>query len=445
MTRFAQYAKYILKLRQTGECHACKTVAGMTFRDSSCVGSRRMNYPKIGIYAGTGTSHSWLWFVDLFEKAGFYDLVFLDEFSVRNNSIKNLDVLVVSGGDTFAVAKSLGKKGGRNIKAFVEQGGVYIGSCAGAYLPMKSSKKPLDLFNFVDVKITNLSKTLPLAEIKTCKFCTSYGCDFVFHPVRDAVTLETSSFLCRKPIEFIAPLYGGPGMDAADPSWVQAVYKGFTPKTSFLTTRKIAEQTLVGKGAVLRVPFHQGLFYLLGPHLEHPGFEQANQFIIDAVIWETCRGIDRVDPENRKISSLAKEERSGKEAKELLRAIRRELSNSRIVAGGLEFLPIQWLIGQKVYDPQKVRVYLEALWKRLRVLEKNKTLVFTPGLDRRLTDAGARTTIELRRIKQQIDENRDSLKTAVIVFDLLHTLSISFFDLYFATLSNGLDQTQKNV
>ncbi|MBU0465841.1 MAG: hypothetical protein KKE12_19980, partial [Proteobacteria bacterium] len=63
-----------------------------------------MNYPKIGVYAGSGTSHSWLWFVDLFEKAGFYDLVFLDEFFVQNNDIKALDVLVVSGGDTFAVA-----------------------------------------------------------------------------------------------------------------------------------------------------------------------------------------------------------------------------------------------------------------------------------------------------------------------------------------------------
>ncbi|MCP4022257.1 MAG: type 1 glutamine amidotransferase-like domain-containing protein, partial [Desulfobacteraceae bacterium] len=138
-----------------------------------------MNNPKIGIYAGSGTSHSWLWFVDLFEKARFYDLFFLDEISVQNNDIKALDVLIISGGDTFAVAKSLGEKGGRNIKTFVEKGGLYIGSCAGAYLPMKSSKKPLDLFNFVDVKITNLSKTLPIAEQESCKFFTSYGCDFV--------------------------------------------------------------------------------------------------------------------------------------------------------------------------------------------------------------------------------------------------------------------------
>ncbi|MCF8093543.1 MAG: Type 1 glutamine amidotransferase-like domain-containing protein [Desulfotignum sp.] len=277
-----------------------------------------MNYPKIGIYAGAGTSHSWLWFVDLFEKAGFYDLHFLDEFSVQNNDINTLDALIVSGGDTFAVAQSLGKKGGDNIRAFVEKGGIYIGSCAGAYLPMNSSKHPLDLFNFVDVKITNLSKSFPEATVKTCKFCTAYGCDYVFHPVREAVSLKTTSFFDKgKTFEFRAPLYGGPGMKARDPSWVLAVYEGFTPKTSFLTTLKIARQTLISQGAVLKIPFKSGVFYLLGPHLEHPKFNQANQFIIDAIYRETCKNQNHVDLEKKP----CKQQLPAKKAKELLLTI----------------------------------------------------------------------------------------------------------------------------
>ncbi len=398
-----------------------------------------MNGPKIGLYAGSGTSHSWLWFVDLFETAGLNDLVFLDEFSVQNNDIKSLDVLVISGGDTFAVAKSLTEKGGQNIRRFVEKGGMYIGSCAGAYLPMNSSKTPLDWFNFVDVKITNLSKTLPPAEIKTCKFCTSYGCDFVFHPVREAVALKTTSFYGKKsPLEFSAPLYGGPGMKAGDPSWVLAVYEGFTPKTSFLTSRKIAKKTLINNGAVLRVPYKKGCFYLLGPHLEHPKFKQANQFIIDAMILETgmAKNSD-ISPDisnDKTANSDFIEKLSGKPAKELLLNIRRELSNSRIVAGSLEFLPIQWLIGQKIYEPQKVRVYLESMFKRLKPLEKNKVLLLKPGLGERITKAAGRLTIELRRIKNEIDENLESLKTAILIFDLLHVLSISFFELYFINM-----------
>ena len=405
-----------------------------------------MKCPKIGVYAGSGTSHSWLWFVDLFEKAGFCDLVFLDEFSVRNNDIKDLDVLVVSGGDTFAVAQSLGEKGGQHIKSFVEHGGLYIGSCAGAYLPMKSSQKPLDWFNFVDVKITNLTKLFPSEEVQTCKSCAAYGYDFVFHPVREAVVLETTSFFDKdKNIEFKAPLYGGPGMEALDPSWVLAAYKGFTPKTVFFTSHKIAEKTLTGNGAVVKVPLKKGCFYLLGPHLEHPRFKQANQFIIDVVNQETEMARDFVESKNKKESYVTKEKLTGKQAKELLLCIRRELSNSRIVTGSLEFLSIQWLIGQKVYQPQKIRVYLESMWKRQRALEKNKTLILEPGLYERITSAATRITIELRRLKQQIDEEKDSLKTAVIIFDLLHILAISFFDLYFASMSNGMNQYHENI
>ena len=398
-----------------------------------------MKGPKIGLYAGSGTSHSWLWFLDLFEKAGFYDLVFLDEFCVGNNDIEGLDVLVISGGDTFAVAKSLGKQGARNIKAFVEHGGMYIGSCAGAYLPMNSSKKPLDLFNFVDVKITNLSKTLPLAQIKTCKFCTSYGCEFVFHPVREAVALKTTRFLDKKnTMEFTAPLYGGPGMTARDPKWVLATYEGFTDGTFFLASREIAQKTLIKKGAVLRVPDEKGCFYLLGPHLEQPGFKQANQFIIDAIILETSRIKNWVKEKPNGAGLVLKKEIRGEKARELLLDIRRELSNSRIVAGSLEFLPVQWLIGQKVYEPQKMRVYLESMWKRLMVLDKNKAVFFEPDQYQVIVNSASRITIELRRIKKQIDENQDSLKTAVKIFDLLHVLSISFFGLYFSTLCKGM-------
>ncbi len=393
---------------------------------------------KIGIYAGSGTSHSWLWFVDLFEKAGFNNLVFFDELSVQSNEIRDLDVLVISGGDTFAVAQSLGKKGGQNIKSFVEKGGVYIGSCAGAYLPMKSSQKPLDLFNFVDVKITNLSKLFPGDETQTCQSCAAYGYDFVFHPVRDAMVLRTTSFFDKhKRLEFNAPLFGGPGMKTHDPSWVLAQYQDFTLKTSFFTSRKIAKKTLLGNGAVVRVPFKKGCFYLLGPHLEHPKFKQANNFIIDAVLKETDRACDPVKLKNRKINPARKEKLMGKDAKKLLLSIRRELSNSRIVAGSLEFLSIQWLIGQKIYQPQKIRVYLESMWKRQRALEKSGALLLRPGLDDIIIKTATQITIELRSIKQQIDKKQNSLKTATIIFDLLHILSISFFELYFATASNG--------
>jgi len=392
---------------------------------------RRMRYPKIGIYAGSGTSHSWLWFVDMFEKMGFFNLFFLDETAVKGYGLDYLDVMVVSGGDTFAVAESLGQLGAEKIRSFVVHGGIYIGSCAGAYLPMNSSKKPLNMFNFVDVKITNLSKTLPESLRDSCKFCTSYGCDFVFHPVREEVRLKSASTFTAIS-EFNAPMYGGPGMKVSDPTTVLAYYCGFTEKTSFLFNEAIASKTLVGQAAIVRIPSGKGCFYLFGPHLEHPDYPYANKCVADAIFWETGKCKEMMSPENgtRKFE-MGAEILYGKRARDFVRELKRELSNSRIAASSLEFIPIRWLIGKKVYEPEKIRVFLESMWKRIKPLEKRNGFKARPGLTEQIVQYAKQTTEEIRKIKTGVDNSIDTLNSATSAFDLLHRLSISFFELYF--------------
>ena len=143
--------------------------------------------PEVGIYVGKGSSHSWMWFIDLFESYGLTKLHFYDEKDLLNIKFNDIDILIISGGDTFGVAEALGPRMADVIKEFVEQGGLYIGSCAGAYLPMNSSKEHLNHFNFVNVKITNLTKTLPQAMRMAHKCYISYGCQYIYHPVREEV------------------------------------------------------------------------------------------------------------------------------------------------------------------------------------------------------------------------------------------------------------------
>jgi hypothetical protein len=355
-----------------------KNGADLSFSDVPSPKSRRTRRALIGIYAGTGTSHSWLWFVDLFERAGFRDLVFLDENDVVQGGLDHLDVLVISGGDTFAVAQGLGSQGADRIRSFVQNGGMYIGSCAGAYLPMNSSKPPLHLFNFVDVKITNLSKILPPTIRASHKFCTSYGCDFVFHPVREEVCLEIISQNGSRTIT--APMYGGPGMRPGDTSTILASYKGFTHKTSFLVHPDLASEILLNQAAIVRTSLGKGCLYLFGPHLEHPGYPEANRWVADVVFWETGLPNWFSQPEDSQIPDQSDQNfLSGPPAFALLRNLRRELSNSRITASAMEFFPITWLIGKKTYEPEKVRVFLEAMWKRLPTLEKEHRLVIRTG------------------------------------------------------------------
>lgn len=392
---------------------------------------------KIGIYTGGGTSHSWLWFVDLFENKGLHTLAFLNESDVQKG-LDDLDVLVISGGDTFAVAEALGPTGADSIGRFVHRGGLYIGSCAGAYLPMNSSKKPLDLFNFVDVKITNLSKSLPATVKESLKFCTSYGCDFIFHPVREAVSLKSSNTaLSFCPPTFTAPLYGGPGMTVTDSSLILATYHGFTPNTSFLVSEALAGEILLEKAAVVRVPMGKGIFYLFGPHLEHPNFPLANQFVSDIIRWET-RPLECPESPapfaHRSIVPL--KELSGKAKKSFVMDIKRELSNSRIVAVNLEFLPLRWMIGKKIYEPEKVRVFLESMWSRIKSLERMDRLRVFSGNEETIRAVSVKVTQGLRRLKRAVDENQDSLAEATQIFSRLQQLSMAFYTMYFLTLTH---------
>jgi hypothetical protein len=100
---------------------------GRSFTSCESSRSKPVCYPKIGVYTGTGSSYSWLWFVDLFDRMGFHDLSLLDAAAIQNRNLGSFDVLAVSGGDTFAVAHALGPSGARCLKGFIDYWAIFIG------------------------------------------------------------------------------------------------------------------------------------------------------------------------------------------------------------------------------------------------------------------------------------------------------------------------------
>lgn len=421
MNLYHSYASINEKLARGIELRYGEEEASVLPRDP-----RPLRIPRIGVYAGTGTSHSWLWFVELFDRMSFHEVVFLTEDMVRDGVLEHLDVFAMSGGDTIRIAEELGQEGGRAIESFIRGGGLYIGSCAGAYLPLKSSKQHLDRFNFVDIKIANLSKTMPEAKRMGRKASTRYGCDFVYHPVREDIRLRMTG---KEPFigfdTFLAPLYGGPSMVTSGDSDVLAYYDSFTEKTLFLVDESLAEKTLLGKVAAARTAMGDGHLYLFGPHFEHPLFPIANHLVAAAIFWDMKKGRT-----NRR-SSSSEFVFEGPTKEKLVRDIKREISNSRIVAVGLEGAPVQWLIGCKIYEPEKIRVFLEAIWKRIRKLERSHRICARPEAREEVVASASRVTHLLRQMKSRIDDCSDTQDLAGDLFDSMRRLTMVFLQIYF--------------
>ena len=384
--------------------------------------------PPIGIYTGRGASHSWLWFVEILDRMGFYHVHFVSERDIVSNALEPLDVLLMSGGDTFAIAEGLGTEGSDKLRSYIEGGGLYIGTCAGAYLPLKSSMDFLNQFNFINVKISNISRRLSETERSSFQkyACSSYGCDFVFHVVREDVILEMmNGYQGDGKKEMIAPLFGGPSMLPSEDVEVIATYKGFTKKTKFLVDEGLAKRTLIGNIAVAKKSMGKGHLYIFGPHFEHPGYPWCNLYLGELI---------RKNPNGRPHTiqkDFSGNRIKGEALRELLKDLKRELSNSRIMASGMDEASTHWLIGNKYYEPEKISVFINTVWNKLKDLESKPGLEMEKESLLQCIEISKGITRELRTIKTEMRKQGETAPLAGNLFSSLRTLSSRFFRLYF--------------
>jgi len=390
-----------------------------------------MIQPVVGIYVGQGASHSWTWLADIFDRENYCSVFFLDEQDIAAGALVGVSVFFISGGDTFAIAQGLGQAGAGAIEAFVRGGGTYVGACAGAYLPLKSSLPPLNQFNFVVARIANLTKDLPEAIARPEKFCTEYGCRYVYHPVRESVRLRLKGWGSGGSIT--APLYGGPALLPSDDVTVLAEYDDFTDETEFLIDRDIATRSLLGTAAVIKKEYGQGLFYLFGPHFEHPDYPDANRLLFEifesAPAEQSCAGIERAAIPVTRQQYLA-----------LLSAV----SNARIMALALERKAFAWVIGKKVYDPEKIRVFLEAIWKRCRLLDTPACFEYIrPDEISLLAESAVEIAALIHKLQNGQQPAAQETALAEQLFLKLRTAAAAFLSIYFRLKHGGVLHQQR--
>ncbi len=383
------------------------------------------NNLRIGIYVGEGASHSWTWFVDLLEKYAYGRLQFIEEHNF--DKAMQQDILLVSGGDTFGVAGALGDSGAETLQKFMDQGGLYIGSCAGAYLPLNSSKEPLSRFNFVKARINNLTRDLPPAHRLPLKFSNRYGCSYVFHPVREEVRIQ---LVADHPVwpgkEIRVPLYGGPPLQLSDDIQPKAYYCGFTEHTAFLTDREVAEKVYLGKIAACEKQIGEGRMLLLGPHFEHPWFPEGNEIIHAWIQYYASPMIASKAGEERQ-----SEEKTGKDTSSPLRALKIAVSNMRIRAQALNRQSIHWQIGAKIYEPEKIEYFVETIWKRLSRLKGINQRAADVSLWEDLAEKAEMCHVLLKELDGKIREQEDSQELASAMFRSLKSLTVAFLEVYF--------------
>jgi hypothetical protein len=310
------------------------------------------------VYAGTGSSHSWTWLADLFESRGIYDVRFSNSQGFTENLGSGTSRVIISGGDGFKIAASIGPHGFAHLKGYLHRGGAYVGICAGAYLPLHSSIPPFDQFNLSDTKIENIDCG-GLAPGTSPRVAIPYGNCAVVHPVRGEVELDIEGRRLRAPI-FGGPIFRRPGRDK-----VVMSYSGFTDSTEFQLAEDQARSLVLGRPAGIRTTHGKGELLLLGPHLEHPRYRESNE------VFLKMAGIGSMALQS---DDRPQERSAGDEA------LAKGIADLKVAVLGLENR--SFLVGNKVWDGSRFLELINAIDGRSDSMDGASASTVLDKLDR---------------------------------------------------------------
>ncbi len=383
----------------------------------------------IGIYAGEGASHSWTWFVSVMEKLNINSYRFLNGEDIKKGRIKDILALLIGGGDVEGIARELGEEGAESLKAFLRSGGVYFGSCAGAYLVMREvDLEPYRPFDLIEAGFANYHPSPPPPLSLPHKYKVRYGEGFVYHlaygPVR--VGMEGPSPF-RGLGECAVALYGGPVIVPRGQSQVLARYLGLEKGCVAMVEEALIRDILVGGAAGIRAWYSGGKVYIFGPHFECPYFPQGFRLLEIILREENIYDLLKSDKRPRGGDGRARPLRGP--ARERLRDIKRELSNARVAARGMENASVLWELGTKVWEPEKVIYFVEFLWQRLPGLERGVENGTAGERLEELAEMTASTSSRIRELRRGIEEGRDTLKEAEGLFRHLREHAVLFLEL----------------
>ena len=95
-----------------------------------------------------------------------------------------------------------------------------------------------------------------------------------------------------------------------------------------------------------------------------------------------------------------------------------------------------WKIGVKVWEPEKIRMFLECAWKRLDTLNADAERLDPEDLAQ-LAEGYSGVTLMARNLKMEVESGKDSRATAESLLTSLKELTARCLSLYFRTRLGG--------
>lgn len=116
----------------TGECAVWYSETSPELKDEVWKASWTV---RAGVFAGVGSMGlSSTELVRYVARSPELDLTLVDGADIRHGALDGLDLLVVPGGASNVIMSDIGLEGVAKIKAFVREGGGYVGICAGCVI-----------------------------------------------------------------------------------------------------------------------------------------------------------------------------------------------------------------------------------------------------------------------------------------------------------------------
>jgi len=217
---------------------------------------------KVAIYDGPGSGEKGIVTVtQRIQQLPGARVTALKPDQIGTHNLGEFDIVVFSGGSGSAQAKAIGEAGRKNVRAFVEGGGGYLGICAGAYLACAGFEWGLGILNAKTVSQKwQRGRGMMLMEL------TDEG-RAVFGPLRGRFNVRYAN----------GPIINPLGREGLPPYHVAALFR------TEISSNGTPVGVMIDSPAVVCAPFGKGRVLTISPHSEDtPGLEN---FVPRALAW----------------------------------------------------------------------------------------------------------------------------------------------------------------